>query len=77
MTLVEHGTILTRINWTGVIAGLAVGIVTQLALSALGVVFGSGANSFGSLAIGTVIWLAVSVGVSSWLAGLTLSLIHI
>ena len=71
MTLVEHGTILTRINWTGVIAGLAVGIVTQLALSALGVVFGSGANSFGSLAIGTVIWLAVSVGVSSWLAGLT------
>ncbi|WP_412030300.1 hypothetical protein [Deinococcus yunweiensis] len=71
MTLVERGTILTRINWTGVIAGLAVGIVTQLALSALGVVFGAGANSFGNLAIGTVLWLAVSIAVSSWLAGLT------
>ncbi|WP_309572864.1 hypothetical protein [Deinococcus sp.] len=71
MTLVERGTILTRINWTGVIAGLAVGVVTQLALSALGVVFGAGANSFGSLAIGTVIWLALSVAISSWLAGLT------
>lgn len=71
MTLVERGTILTRINWTGVIAGLAVGIVTQLALSALGVVFGAGANSFGNLAIGTVLWLAVSVAISSWLAGLT------
>ncbi|WP_295813817.1 hypothetical protein [uncultured Deinococcus sp.] len=71
MTLVERGTILTRINWTGVIAGLAVGVVTQLALSALGVVFGAGANSFGNLAIGTVLWLAVSVAVSSWLAGLT------
>ncbi|MFC3834134.1 hypothetical protein [Deinococcus rufus] len=71
MTLVERGTILTRINWTGVIAGLAVGIVTQLALSALGVVFGAGANSFGNLAIGTILWLAVSIAVSSWLAGLT------
>lgn len=71
MTLVERGTVLTRINWTGVLAGLAVGVVTQLALSALGVVFGAGADSFGSLAIGTVIWLAVSVGISSWLAGLT------
>lgn len=71
MTLVERGTILTRINWTGVIAGLAVGVVTQLALSALGVVFGAGANSFGNLAIGTVVWLAVSVAISSWLAGLT------
>ncbi|THF84338.1 hypothetical protein E7T09_20205 [Deinococcus sp. KSM4-11] len=71
MTLVDNGTILTRINWTGVVAGLAVGVVTQLALSALGVVFGAGANSFGSLAIATVIWLAISVAVSSWLAGLT------
>ncbi|MFC3919033.1 hypothetical protein ACFOUS_20180 [Deinococcus metalli] len=71
MTLVENGTIVTRINWTGVIAGLAVGVVTQLSLSALGVIFGAGANSFGNLAIGTVVWLALSIAISSVLAGLT------
>ncbi|MBB5375596.1 hypothetical protein HNQ07_001053, partial [Deinococcus metalli] len=69
MTLVENGTIVTRINWTGVIAGLAVGVVTQLSLSALGVIFGAGANSFGNLAIGTVVWLALSIAISSVLAG--------
>lgn len=69
--LVERGTILTRINWTGVIAGLAVGAVTQLALSALGVTFGSAyADTAGGLAIGTVIWLAVSLAISAFLAGL-------
>ncbi|MBZ9750661.1 hypothetical protein K7W42_07275 [Deinococcus sp. HMF7604] len=72
MTLVDHGTILTRINWTGVIAGLAVGVVTQLSLSALGVAFGAAyANSAGNLAMGTIIWMAISLVISSWLAGLT------
>ncbi|MVN85225.1 hypothetical protein GO986_00375 [Deinococcus sp. HMF7620] len=72
MTLVDHGTILTRINWTGVIAGLAVGVVTQLSLSALGVAFGAAyADTAGGLAIGTIAWLAVSLLISSWLAGLT------
>ncbi len=70
MTLVDHGNFLQRISWTGVIAGLAVGAATQLALTALGVVFGAGADSFGSLAIGAAIWLAVSVIISSFLAGL-------
>ena len=70
MTLVDHGNFLTRISWTGVIAGLAVGAATQLALTALGVAFGAGADSVGSLAIGAVIWLAISVIISSFLAGL-------
>lgn len=71
MTLVERGTVLSRISWTGVIAGLAVGAVTQLALSALGLAFGAGANSLGSLAIGTVIWLGISLIISSFVGGLT------
>lgn len=39
MTLVERGTVLTRINWTGVLAGVivpsgrAIGIVLRLAVS--------------------------------------------
>ncbi|WP_221088807.1 hypothetical protein [Deinococcus aquaedulcis] len=72
MTLVDHGTVLTRINWTGILAGLAVGVVTQLALSALGVAFGAAyADTAGGLAMGTILWLAVSLLISSWLAGLT------
>ncbi len=71
MTLVDHGNFLTRISWTGIIAGLAVGAATQLALTALGVAFGAGADSVGNLATRAVIWLAVSVIVSSFLAGLT------
>lgn len=71
MTLVERGTVLSRISWTGVFAGLAVGLVTQIALSALGLAFGAGADSVRGLAIGTVLWLAVSLAISSFLAGLT------
>ncbi|GGK43963.1 hypothetical protein GCM10008955_42150 [Deinococcus malanensis] len=71
MTLVDHGNFLTRINWTGVLAGVVVGVVTQLALSALGVTFGAGADTARGLAIGTVIWLGLSLLISAFLAGLT------
>lgn len=72
MTLVDHGNFLTRINWTGVLAGVAVGVVTQLALSALGVAVGAAnADSARGLATGTVIWLGVSLLLSALLAGLT------
>lgn len=72
--LVEGGTIRSRISWTGVLAGLVVGVVTQLALTGLGVAIGAATiDSTRELALGTIAWLAVSLGISAWLAGLTAS----
>ncbi|WP_052351846.1 YrzE family protein [Deinococcus pimensis] len=69
--LVDHGTVLPRISWTGILAGLVVGVVTQLALTALGVAAGAASiDSARGLAIGTVTWLAVSLAISAFLAGL-------
>ncbi|AFZ67259.1 TIGR04086 family membrane protein [Deinococcus peraridilitoris] len=70
--LVERGTVLQRLSWTGILAGLVVGIVTQLALTALGVALGAATiDTARGLAIGTIAWLAVSLAISAFLAGLT------
>ena len=70
--LVERGTIMQRISWTGILAGLVVGVVTQLALTALGVALGAATiDTARGLAIGTIAWLAVSLAISAFLAGLT------
>lgn len=70
--LVERGTVLQRISWIGIIAGLVVGVVTQLALTALGVALGAATiDTARGLAIGTIAWLAVSLAISAFLAGLT------
>lgn len=70
--LVERGSIKERINWKGILAGLVAGIGTQLALTALGVAIGAATiDSARGLAIGTILWLAVSLAISAFLAGLT------
>ena len=69
--LVQDGTIKERINWIGVLAGLVTGIVTELALILLGVAIGAATiDTASGLAWSTIIWLAVSVAISAWLAGL-------
>ncbi|MFC4456066.1 hypothetical protein [Deinococcus sonorensis] len=61
-----------RVSWPGVFAGLVAGITTLSVLSALGVAVGaSNANSLGNLATGALIWTAISVIISAYLAGLT------
>ncbi len=70
--LVERGTIMSRISWVGIVAGLVVGIVTQLALTLLGVAVGAATiGSLSGLAWSTIIWLAISLAISAFLAGLT------
>lgn len=70
--LVERGTILSRISWVGIVAGLVVGIVTQLALTLLGVAVGAATiDTLNGLAWSTIIWLAISLAISAFLAGLT------
>lgn len=72
--LIERGSIKERIDWVGIIAGLVVGIVTQLALTLLGVAIGAATiDTASGLAWSTIIWLAVSIAISAWLAGLTAS----
>lgn len=63
-----------RLSWTGIAAGVIVGIVTYAALLILGVAVGFiGLNdaSLSSIATGSVIWLGISLILSSFLAGLT------
>ena len=70
--LVERGTIMQRISWVGIVAGLVVGIVTQLALTLLGVAVGAATiDTLSGLAWSTIIWLAISLAISAFLAGLT------
>jgi hypothetical protein len=74
---VGHDVLVTpaqRLNWTGIIAGVIVGIVTYAALLILGVAvgfIGIEDTSLSSIATGSVIWLAISLIFSSFLAGLT------
>jgi hypothetical protein len=63
-----------RLSWTGILAGVVVGIVTYAALLILGVAvgfIGLEDASLSSIAAGSVIWLGISLIISSFLAGLT------
>ncbi len=63
-----------RLSWTGIAAGVVVGIVTYAALLLLGVAvgfIGIDDASLSSIATGSVIWLGISLIFSSLLAGLT------
>ncbi len=61
-----------RVSWPGVFTGLVAGITVLVVLGTLGVAFGlSTANSLGGLGIGAVIWTALTVLISAYLAGYT------
>jgi hypothetical protein len=61
-----------RVNWPGVFAGLLTGVAVQVTLTFLGVAIGaSAADTAGGLAIGAVIWTAISLIISAFLAGYT------
>jgi Spy/CpxP family protein refolding chaperone len=63
-----------RLSWTGIIAGVIVGVVTYAALLILGVAvgfIGLEDASLSGVATGSVIWLGISLAFSSFLAGLT------
>jgi hypothetical protein len=63
-----------RLSWTGILAGVVVGIVTYAALLILGVAvgfIGLGSASLSGIAAGSIIWLGISLAFSSFLAGLT------
>jgi hypothetical protein len=75
--LLERDVLVTparRLSWTGIAAGVIVGIVTYAALLILGVAvgfIGLDDASLSSIATGSVIWLGISLIISSFLAGLT------
>ena len=61
-----------RVNWPGVLAGLLAGVTLLVVLGTLGVAFGlSTANSLGSFGTGAIIWTALTVLISAYLAGYT------
>jgi hypothetical protein len=63
-----------RVSWTGIAAGVIVGIVTYAALLILGVAvgfIGLEDATLSSIATGSVIWLGISLVISAFLAGLT------
>lgn len=61
-----------RVNWPGVFAGLLAGVTLLVVLGTLGVAFGlSTANSLGSFGTGAIIWTALTVLISAYLAGYT------
>ncbi|MGL4608746.1 MAG: hypothetical protein ACRCYY_03535 [Trueperaceae bacterium] len=63
-----------RLSWTGILAGVIVGLVTYAALLILGVAvgfIGLEDATLSSIATGSVIWLSISLVFSSFLAGLT------
>lgn len=61
-----------RVSWPGVFAGLLAGITVLVVLGTLGVAFGlSTANSLGNFGTGAIIWTALTVLISAYLAGYT------
>ena len=61
-----------RVNWPGVFAGLLAGVTLLVVLGTLGVAFGlSTANSLGNFGTGAVIWTALTVLISAYMAGYT------
>lgn len=74
--LVRDGTMLQRVSWTGILAGLLAGVVTQSSLVLLGLAIGllsatDGLGSLGGIATRAAIWIGVSLLVSAFVAGLT------
>jgi hypothetical protein len=68
---------LHRLHWGGILAGSLTGLVTYIALGALGVAIGFGAaanlsdiRGLSGIGIGGAIWLVISLGAASFLAGL-------
>ncbi len=60
-----------RLSWPGIFAGLAVGLVVQLTLIALGTAITALTGiTLSGVGIAAVIWLALSVLVAAYLAGL-------
>ena len=61
-----------RVNWPGVFAGLLAGVTLLVVLGTLGVAFGlSTANSLGNFGTGAIIWTALTVLISAYMAGYT------
>jgi hypothetical protein len=68
---------LHRLHWGGILAGTLTGLVTYIALGALGVAVGFGAaanladiRGLAGIGIGGAIWLVISLAAASFLAGL-------
>ncbi len=68
---------LHRLHWGGILAGVLTGLVTYIALGALGVAIGLGSaanlsdiRGLTGIGIGGAIWLVISLAASSFLAGL-------
>jgi hypothetical protein len=61
-----------RVSWAGVFVGLITGVALLITLGTLGVAIGaSTADSLGGLGIGAVIWTALTVLISAYMAGFT------
>ncbi len=67
-----------RVSWSSIFAGTALGLVCQLWLSMLGVAIGATAidplqeaNPFSGLGAGSLVWLAVTILVASFIGGWT------
>ncbi|WP_407542099.1 hypothetical protein Q0M94_17660 (plasmid) [Deinococcus radiomollis] len=61
-----------RVSWPGVFVGLIAGVTLLVVLGTLGVAIGaSTADSLSGLGIGAIIWTAVSILISAYLAGFT------
>ena len=72
MTMTSRNMFSHRLSWRGVIAGLVVGLVVQLTLIALGLVITALTGiTLSGVGIAAAIWLAISVLVAAYLAGLT------
>ncbi|WP_293915304.1 hypothetical protein [Deinococcus sp.] len=61
-----------RVSWPGVFVGLLTGLTLLVVLATFGVAIGaSTADSLGALGIGALIWTALSVLISAYMAGFT------
>jgi hypothetical protein len=62
----------SRVSWRGILTGLVAGLAVLITLGTLGVAIGaSAANSAGGLAIGALIWTALTMIIGAFLAGYT------
>ncbi len=75
--ITPKGWLTPRISWTGIIAGVLAGIAVYTVLTVLGTAIGlvtvaaNGTDTVRGVAIGTAIWMAISMGASAFIAGLT------
>ena len=62
----------SRVNWPGVFTGLLAGVILLVVLGTLDVAFGlSTATSLGNFGTGAIIWTALTVLISAYMAGYT------